>query len=71
MISDVLINHVMPLQPGALYFVPYVNNGSASSQTTKPVTVRSVKRRDRSKSVERERRQRQESDSTESAPVMV
>ena len=68
---EVLINHVIPLQPGALYFVPYVNNSSGSSQTTKPVTVRSVKRRDRSKSVERERRQRQESDSTESAPVMV
>lgn len=57
---------------GALYFVPYVNPSSGSGQTTKPVTVRSVKRRDRSKSVERERRQRQETaDSCESAPVMV
>ena len=40
--------------------MPYVNTSSGSGQTTKPVTVRSVKRRDRSKSVERERRQRQE-----------
>ena len=52
--------------------MPYVNPSSGSGQTTKPVTVRSVKRRDRSKSVERERRQRQETaDTCESAPVMV
>ena len=44
----------------ALYFVPYCG-GQVGSQTSKPVTVRSVKRRDRGKSLDRERRERRES----------
>jgi len=40
----------------ALYFVPY-----CGTQATKPVTVRSVKRRDRGKSLDRERREKRES----------
>ena len=44
----------------ALYFVPYCG-GQVVNQTSKPVTVRSVKRRDRSKSLDKERRERKES----------
>jgi len=44
----------------ALYFVPYCG-GQMVTPTSKPVTVRSVKRRDRSKSLDRERRERKES----------
>lgn len=48
----------------ALYFVPYCG-GQVVSQNNKPVTVRSVKRRDRSKSLDRERRERKESENSE------
>ena len=63
------------MQAGALYFVPYCNPGSGhgSAPAAKPVTVRSVKRRDRSKSVERRQRQEVSGGDTvkESRPVMV
>ena len=67
-----------------MYFVPYCNpsSGAASGAgSSKPVTVRSVKRRDRSKSVERTERRMMtgtrgtgesaETGVTESRPVMV
>merc|ERR1719192_2859668 len=41
---------------GMCYFVPYCNKTRESSR---PVTVRSVKRRDRGKSLDRERRERE------------
>ena len=72
------------IQAGALYFVPYCNPGTGAASgagSTKPVTVRSVKRRDRSKSVERTERRMMgggrgagdtaEAGLTESRPVMV
>ena len=48
----------------ALYFVPYCG-GQVINQASKPVTVRSVKRRDRSKSLDRERRERKEGERSE------
>ena len=67
-----------------MYFVPYCNPGTGAASaagSSKPVTVRSVKRRDRSKSVERTERRMMtgtrgtgesaETGVTESRPVMV
>ena len=55
----------------ALYFVPYCG-GQVVNQSSKPVTVRSVKRRDRSKSLDRERREKKESlENSEDRAVMV